>query len=62
MPDPDDELLSMYGSEYGRQKPTVPKPRNKQRGKAKKIPEPDQELESLADFASSVYQESNIHF
>ncbi len=52
MPEPDDEVASLYGSDYGR----YPHAKQKQVAPAKQaraqMPDPDSEVESLIDFES----------
>ena len=51
MPEPDMEVESLYGSEYGRERPANPRKVTREL-KMVAQPEPDNELESLADFTS----------
>ena len=51
MPEPDLEVDSLYGSEYGRERPVNPRKVTREL-KIVAQPEPDEELESLADFKS----------
>lgn len=52
MPEPDLEVVSAYGSSYGRYKPTQIKQVAPRVNKRVEMPSPDDELESLADFKS----------
>ena len=63
MPEPDSELESIYGSEYGRKKPMVKKRQvahaTIQLRPGVRRPDPDCEIESLADFKSVAGQKTS---